>query len=76
MQQQALGQMVENAFKMNGIINVTKEEIAKIEKDLKSIRRLGLDYRAPTQTAEKRLEQLLVQKYNFLNKLQTVCKVS
>ena len=61
---------------MNAMMTVTKEEIQKIERDLKEVRRLAQDYRAPTQTAEKKLELLLVQKYNLLNQLETVCKVS
>lgn len=76
MQQQALRQLVENAFKMNAMMTVTKEEIQKIERDLKEVRQLAQNYRAPTQTAEKKLELLLVQKYNLLNQLETVCKVS
>ena len=52
---------------MNAMMTITKEEIQKIERDLKEVRRLAQDYRAPTQTAEKKLELLLVQKYNLLN---------
>ncbi|CAL5992808.1 Conserved_hypothetical protein [Hexamita inflata] len=67
--------MVENTYSLNAIHYTVQEEINKIERDIQELKRLNQDYKAPTNKAEKYLEKLLIEKYDYINQIGMQLKV-